>query len=234
MRAFMLTEPEEDELDYPGESETVEEQTTSVTSNRSRVSEPYKYDLQERLKETLERMRSTSFDNDGDFYFVIDPVVYSHSMTTERGGSARARFPLKMFFDSNAEWPCCLTNVFVTAIPTFDHVDHARLHAVTFSAKWANYAVGRCARTIVYAVPNQLAFKVVWWYFYSRDQIIQACSPQTEPCSSAYFIGDERHAELDFVFNVGVSLSRLVASSPTMGSFRFITVGYSYSGRYAK
>ncbi|EYC14950.1 hypothetical protein Y032_0038g3538 [Ancylostoma ceylanicum] len=63
MRAFMLTEPEEDELDYPGESETVEEQTTSVTSNRSRVSEPYKYDLQERLKETLERMRSTSFDN---------------------------------------------------------------------------------------------------------------------------------------------------------------------------
>ncbi|EYC34189.1 hypothetical protein Y032_0001g297 [Ancylostoma ceylanicum] len=47
-----------------------------------------------------------------------------------------------------------------------------------------------------------------------------ACSPQTESCSSAHFIGDERHAELDFVFNVGVPLPRLIASSPTMGSSR--------------
>ncbi|RCN46278.1 toxin-antitoxin system, antitoxin component, Xre domain protein [Ancylostoma caninum] len=74
MRAFMLTEPEDDELDYPGES-NAEEQTTSMTSNRSRISEPYKYDLQERLKETLERMRSTSFDNVSEYFCENPPDV---------------------------------------------------------------------------------------------------------------------------------------------------------------
>ncbi|KAK6767160.1 hypothetical protein RB195_026464 [Necator americanus] len=71
MRAFMLTEPQEEELDFADDSEKTNEEnverTNSVAegdvSNRSRFSESYKYDVQERLKETLERMRSGSFDD---------------------------------------------------------------------------------------------------------------------------------------------------------------------------
>ncbi|CAJ0589415.1 unnamed protein product [Cylicocyclus nassatus] len=67
MRSYMLEEPDEAEIGFPEDSDETGDQTTSVEtgekSYRSKFSESYKYDVEERLKATLERMRSTSFDD---------------------------------------------------------------------------------------------------------------------------------------------------------------------------
>ncbi|VDN26824.1 unnamed protein product [Cylicostephanus goldi] len=88
MRSYMLEEPDEAEIGFPEDSvcwvrldfqlqrcyqfqDETGDQTTSVEtgekSYRSRFSESYKYDVEERLKATLERMRSTSFDDVSQF-----------------------------------------------------------------------------------------------------------------------------------------------------------------------